>query len=299
VPRFRADQGPVVVGGVGGSGTRVVAEMMGHLGIYTGSDLNKAGDNKWFTFLCKLPRWDLDEVSEDGAFVARSLDLLERAMRGQLAPTWADRRSITEVLERCASHTDLSDDRPVGWLRERAATLRRSRRDVPSGAPSWGWKEPNSHLFLPHLLGHFGDRLRYVHVIRNGVYMAYSRNQSQVCRWGPRFGITVEGATPTPSASLDYWIASNELALARGRAMRPGTFMQVNYDELCAHPDRVVPRFLEFLGLEPRDGLTEELASLPNPPKPPVLTRTQMETEFGEERLARVQRLGFSLEDAA
>ena len=32
--------GPVVVGGVGGSGTRVVARMLIDMGLYVGSDLN-------------------------------------------------------------------------------------------------------------------------------------------------------------------------------------------------------------------------------------------------------------------
>ena len=36
-PKIDPALGPVVVGGVGGSGTRVVAEIMRHLGVYTGS----------------------------------------------------------------------------------------------------------------------------------------------------------------------------------------------------------------------------------------------------------------------
>jgi len=36
---------PVVVGGVGGSGTRVVAEMLETLGLFIGDDLNDARDN--------------------------------------------------------------------------------------------------------------------------------------------------------------------------------------------------------------------------------------------------------------
>jgi hypothetical protein len=89
--KFADDQGPIVVGGVGGSGTRVIATMMRVLGVYTGADLNKAGDNKWFTFLCKLPRFDLDGSEEDAVLVARSLDLLERAMRGSLVLRRDDR----------------------------------------------------------------------------------------------------------------------------------------------------------------------------------------------------------------
>ena len=62
--------GPVVVGGVGGSGTRVVEQMLRQLGVYTGADLNSAGDNRWFTLLCKLPRWDLGSLGPDSEVAA-------------------------------------------------------------------------------------------------------------------------------------------------------------------------------------------------------------------------------------
>lgn len=49
--------GPVVIGGVGGSGTRVVAELLENLGFYIGSDLNTASDNLTYTLLFKRPKW--------------------------------------------------------------------------------------------------------------------------------------------------------------------------------------------------------------------------------------------------
>ena len=298
-PLFGPDQGPIVVGGVGGSGTRVVAEIMRHLGIYTGAVLNKAGDNKWFSLLCKLPRFDLENPT-DGIEVERSLELFERAMTGRLAWT-RDRGAIRSIVVRCQTQATLAplwDDRSPDWLRTIAATLRHSRQGIPESSTTWGWKEPNSHLFLPSLLEQFGDRMRYVHVIRNGVYMAYSTNQAQVSRWGAYFGVQAANA-PTAQNSLDYWIAANELAVRRGRAMRAGAFLLVNYDELCARPSDVVPTLVEFLGFDPPAAVLDELVSLPRAATPPVLTRRQMEAEFGEERLSRVRDLGFSLEDAA
>jgi hypothetical protein len=222
-------------------------------------------------------------------------------MTGQIS-SWGDRRAIADVVERClvvARARPLSDDRPPEWLREIGTTVRTSRPATPRGAPKWGWKEPNSHLFLPHLLRHFGDRMRYVHVIRNGVYMAHSNNQAQVSRWGPLFGLDVGAATPTPQDSLDYWIAANQLALTRGRAMQPGRFLVVNYDDLCGDPSGHVPGLVEFLGFDPPPAVIDELVALPRQPTRPVLTESQMEEEFGRERLTRVRELGFPLGDAA
>lgn len=296
VPLIDPARGPIVAGGLGGSGTRVVAEMMRHLDVYTGTDLNKAGDNKWFTLLCKLPRWDLDQAAPEASLVARSLDILERAMTGQLVPRRRDRRAIAAVVARCTEwwcRDPLPDDRPDSWLEDRAASLRDSRRHTPEGAELWGWKEPNSHLLLGHLQGHFGDRLRYVHVIRHGVYMTQSPNQAQVRRWGSNFGLVEGLSSPNPVASLDFWIRANDLAIRRGQEMS-GRFLLVNYDDLCAAPRENVIRFVEFLGLDPPQHLLEKLVSLPNRPRPPSPISPEMSEQFGEERLARVRELGFS-----
>jgi hypothetical protein len=307
-PKIDPALGPVVVGGVGGSGTRVVAEIMRHLGVYTGCVLNKAGDNKWFSLLCKLPRFSLDPSSRDSELFYRALDLLERAMTGQVGPDRADRRLINQLIDRWAKmkrEHPLPDDRSVEWVRGHAASLKVSREQCPDGAPMWGWKEPNSHLFLPHMERHFGDRLRYVHVIRNGIYMAYSDNQAQAMRWGPEFGLgerAVHGQRvprPTPPESLDYWIASNERAVSRGGTMPEGSFYLMNHDDLCANPRDGVTRFVEFLGFTPSAEEMEFLISLPEPPKSAGLSLSEMREQFGDERLARVTDLGFRLEGAA
>ena len=202
------------------------------------------------------------------------------------------------MVRRCsafAKQGDLSDDRSDAWLNRIAGTLLRSRGGVPDDSPLWGWKEPNSHLLLPHLQAYFGDRLRYVHVVRNGVYMAHSPDQAQPPRWGPQFGIE-GGLSAEPVRSLDYRIASNTLAIERGRAMPAGHFLLVNHDDLCASPRDEVRRFVGFLGIETPEALTEELMALPNPPRPLEFTAEEMRREFGDERLAKVRALGFSLD---
>lgn len=42
---------PVVIGGVGGSGTRLIAQCLRELGYFIGHDLNEPCDNLWFTLL--------------------------------------------------------------------------------------------------------------------------------------------------------------------------------------------------------------------------------------------------------
>ncbi len=44
---------PVAIGGVGGCGTRLIAEMLMRVGFFLGSDLNESLDNLWFTLAFK------------------------------------------------------------------------------------------------------------------------------------------------------------------------------------------------------------------------------------------------------
>ena len=52
-----------MIGGVGGSGTRVVAQMMSEAGVYIGDLLNEPNDNLWFTLLFRRP-WLLNDENE-------------------------------------------------------------------------------------------------------------------------------------------------------------------------------------------------------------------------------------------
>ena len=287
----------MVVGGVGGSGTRVVEELMRRLHVYTGADLNAAGDNRWFTLLCKLPRWDL-EVPAPESPVVRVLGVLEGAMTGRLEFSGQDKEVINDAARWCRHwwrHDRLIDDRPPAWVRDRIASLLRSDSDHPDRVLLWGWKEPNSHLFIRHLHAHFGDRLRYVHVIRNGLHMAQSRNQLQLTRWGSAFGLPDTSSAPAAASSLDYWIRANEAAVAEGRGLPDGGFLLVNYDDLCAAPEREITRFVDFLGLDPPDRVRRELASVPRPSGAGERVDSDVETLLGPDRLARVRALGFSV----
>ena len=50
---------PLVIGGLGGSGTRVIAQLVNDLGFYLGSHLNEPLDNLWFTFFLRRIGSDL------------------------------------------------------------------------------------------------------------------------------------------------------------------------------------------------------------------------------------------------
>jgi len=213
---------PVAIGGVGGSGTRVVAEMLMRLGIDLGSNLNTASDNLNFTRCFKRQDWFMN---------------------------FPDERELSAAWE---TFIDQGIECEDGTLATSGSTA----------VPRWGWKEPNAHIFLPFLFKNVPE-FKYIHVLRNGLDMAFSDNQNQPKNWGQFILNSPCDDQITPIYSLDYWIAANIRALKFQQEMK-GSFLLINYDELCKNPKKELAKLLLFVN---RSGNLDELASFINPPK--------------------------------
>ncbi|HET6632965.1 MAG TPA: sulfotransferase [Rhodanobacteraceae bacterium] len=244
-----ADAAPVAVGGVGGSGTRLVARMLDALGFRLGADRNEADDTLWFTLLFKQR-----EVLalDDAAFEAR-LRLLVGGLTAAGPPDAAQRELLDQLC-----HERLQA--PAAWLRQRAATLIEAMADGVAEAKHdrWGWKEPNTHVVLDRLTRAL-PRLRYIHVMRSGLDMAWSGNRNQLELWGPALlGRPVED---TPRDALAYWCAAHRRVLEIGAAMGR-RFLLLDYDAFCQSPGQGVAQLLDFLGQPPAPQRVAQLAAL-------------------------------------
>jgi hypothetical protein len=288
----RIQAGPLAIGGVGGSGTRLIAEIASKVGYYIGGDLNVQGDNQWFTLLFRRPQWYVEEVAKGGDGIGRVLEIFESAMTGRLVPD-DELRALVAV----AGSELLAQRMPARWVERRTTSLFLSRKLAPK-ASRWGWKEPNTHIYLDHLDRTFGPRLRYVHVVRHGLDMAWSRNQRQARRWGPPlFGIVPSAGTEQASTSLDYWIMSNKRAIALGRELLGDRFLVINIDALCADPEESMPAILDFLDVKPSPRLLRKILQLPRAPSSTGRYRTHGLEHFTAGQLAEVAALGFSVEE--
>ena len=204
----------------------MVAGLLARAGLFIGGDLNDALDNLWFTLLFK--RRDIHSIDDDR--FAELVDVFVSVMQG--APLSNRQRRLVRdaaAIER--------PQHPPEWLAQRATSL----TDVSGGGPgkrAWAWKEPNTHVVLDRLRAAMPD-LRYLHVARNGLDMAYSENQNQ-----PRFWLDAE---PSPSVSLRYWVDVHRRILAIGAEIGDD-FLFVDYDALCAAPTIELAKLQRFLG---------------------------------------------------
>jgi hypothetical protein len=286
-PAGPGDDAPIVIGALGGSGTRVPAQALIDSGAHLGRELNRARDNLVFTALFRRPRW----VARAGdAAMRRQLDTFVRYMRGgRYGP--ADYARLAAAVVVHDPERDLGESAGRVW----AAVATRPGAEA-ARAPVWGWKEPNSHVFLPQLIDRFGG-LRYVYMVRHGLDMAYSRNRTQLRLWGHRFGVPVPaGSDPAAEAraQLDFWIAATRRALELG-SLLGGRFIVVRYEDLCDHPERELGRVLELAGLDVGAERLSRLAAEVRRPDAAGRWRERGTGHFSAAQLAAVESLGFDV----
>jgi len=272
--------GPVAVGGVGGSGTRLVANILAEFGYFIGDDLNRASDNLWFTLLFVRP----------GILGASEKDfsrLVQIFVNGMM-----ERRPFTPyqlwMMDQCAREIASRSER--ARRRSLVQSLRRAATNQRPAGP-WGWKEPNTHVVLDRLLLSLPG-MKYIHVMRNGLDMAYSDNQRQLRVWGETLlGRPMKG---TPGNSVKYWTAVHKRVQAIGAGMGRN-FMLLNFDELCMDTERVLDALRDFLEVDVTDAQLQNARGLIKKPSSIGRYKQHGLEEFDQGDLAYIASLGFDV----
>lgn len=271
-------RGPIVIGGIGGSGTRIVAQIIMECNFYLGTDLSAANDNLWFTLLFRRPAWFRCVLeSNDDSDIYDALKIFRKAMQGT-ALDQIDIELIDQAisdLTPCPQGIEWANPDPWleslrsfmdQWLKDRRSSFLNVSSCVDlSIYRGWGWKEPNSHIFLPYFC-RFLEDLTYIHVIRHGIDMAYSGNQNQVKLWGSMYGINQTDEQIVPASSFHYWIRANQKAISLGEKLLGDRFLRITYEELCSRPEKEIKRLIEFLGLSLSEETLARINKIPSPP---------------------------------
>lgn len=272
---------PIAVGGIGGSGTRLIAAMFARASGYIGSDLNESLDNLWFTLLFKRM-----QVMQSVALQRRALRIFFAAMRGRTLDH-SERQWLMQLAHWPCAEFD------AGWAAQRVASLLHAcESQVPEQRVLWGWKEPNTHLYLETFLREVPG-FRYIHVMRHGLDMAFSRNQTQLRLWGA-YVLNDGSAEICPERALRYWITVHE-RIARLANAWPEQVMLLNYDDLCRDAHTGVKNIEAFLQWSLTDTVRNELVAMPR-----VTTAGRYRgydlRGFESGDIARVAAFGFEVE---
>jgi hypothetical protein len=258
---------PIIIGGIGGSGTRVIAEILMRVGIYLGNKLNESLDNLWFTGLFKRVDWFGWGKKEREAEIKKGLDIFTGTMVGGSAFSDEHYGLVTDYIR------NISQDAPIHYeiesyfnnWRHFVEDMIFSQKPSMDDFSEWGWKEPNSHIFLDDLSMYYSD-MRYIHVIRHGLDMAYSNNQNQVKLWGVLYGVEHLNGSHGPVSSFRYWVKANQKTISTVKKVLADRFLIINYENLCNSPAKEIKQLIEFLGLSLSNETLDRVTKIPSPP---------------------------------
>lgn len=289
-------KGPIVIGGIGGSGTRVVAQILNELNIYIGNDLNGPLDNLSYTLLFKRRKWFYRNI-ENRKEIYKGLGILEKSMKNHNPRfTVSENIFINKATLSMYINGHNKEGRGKGkWAIERLKIIRKGKTEITGNEIGWGWKEPNSHLILKYLNEFFPD-LKYIHVIRNGLDIAYSSNQQQLYNWGAIFEVDLpKSDEEIPISSFRYWILANKQAFLTGAAMGAKRFHVVNFDKLICHDENEILGLLSFLGFEYSQHNIDSINGLI---KKPITVQRYLEHNYSwlsKNDRSELMNLGFSV----
>ena len=266
----------VVVGGLGVSGTRVIADILSIGGIFMGSDVNKENDCLLFTRLFKNPAWYAKATPD---LIQQQVEIFQKCFT-DLPLTKREEKILRKTIQ-----SNLLIETPLTY---------NPVQSIPPTFKHWGWKEPNSHIYLEHIAAVF-EKIKYIHVVRHGLDMAYSENRQQLENWGKLlYDISLpKDQAQFPVAQLNYWLKSNKSTIESGQSLLGDRFYVCNYDSLCMHPHEEVPKIFKFLDLKLDASVIKEAI---NVPKVSTSSKRYMDKDlsiFSKEQLEGVQQMGF------
>jgi hypothetical protein len=273
----------IAIGALGGSGTRAVAQVLIESGIYMGDDLNEPNDNLIFTRLFKNPPFYRN--ASRNSLNARLGVFKEYMERNHLSL-----KNAAILIKSTIDNPIFQKNRKLYSNVLKKISNRTMKREI------WGWKAPNTHIYINEIYNYF-ESLKYIHVIRHGLDMAFSNNKQQLLSWGYKYDIHLNGDETEDEMSykqLDYWVKSTKESIIKGKKLGDD-FLLINHSLFCQQPKEQVDRMLSFVGCD----ISEEV--LRNLYKIPKITSSQGRFKdfdlsiFDKNQIDFVKELGFEV----
>ena len=203
---------PIAIGGVGGSGTRLFAQIMYVLGVYMGGCINDTDDNLWFTLLFKRK----ESLKITYKKFNTLFNIFEKAMIGDTRLTNNEKKILEKIYHENTKQNYLYSKKDAY-----NSLLNVIKKNYTNYGAGWGWKEPNTYVLISELLKRY-PKMKYIHVMRNGLDMAFSPNFNQLKFW--------TNLKPTASNSLHMWVKVHK-RLFEIQLKYPNNIMIIKYED--------------------------------------------------------------------
>jgi hypothetical protein len=198
---------PILIGGVGGSGTRVVTRILAQAGCFIGAGRNHAEDSE--PIMDFFDAWLRPYISSGGSL-----------------PDEAAQAQEKQFFQAIADH----------------------QKGIENPEQRWVVKVPRSHLMLPYWCQKF-PKLQFVHVIRNGLDMAYSADTNQLKMFQDLVLVAKEQELPLPVRAIAYWRTVNMRISLFAASSLGSRYCLLRFEDLCRKPVDAIERLAAFVGV--------------------------------------------------
>jgi hypothetical protein len=252
--------GPIIIFGTGGSGTRVIAEILGESGCYLGSNLNRALDNMDCAFFLGgriewIERYFPFEGNSGASRIEKAIRIFEKVYfkkNLQMQELIYVFKVVFEYL--CGANRRVFRRRP---LSERLKSGKQLLKTIvmPQGESltsfqKWGFKSPESIYFLKPFIRFFPDS-KIIHVIRDGRDIALSKHRLPLLY---RYVFNIEEHSDPVLMAFQNWAVVNAWAKKTySESLSSSHYLLIKYEDLCKAPEKSVDRILDFTELIPPD----------------------------------------------
>lgn len=238
----------VIIGGSGGSGTRVVARVIKKLGISMSFDTNNSEDDLTFTLLLKRPYW-LSENIENGEKICKYVRILKKIHQRKRLDTKSLLNIIDAAVDVAVRGRNRRSKGDPFWAAKRLLKILVHVTNNCETHQSLGLKEPHTMLLYKQISKVLKNPI-FIHVVRNGLDMAYSGNQQMMNNFGSMFGLDVDPYSSSPENALKFWILSNKYAIRQLQEEKDEKYLIVKFEEVCKRPYALVNEIANFLPID-------------------------------------------------
>ena len=236
--RIGSGQGPIIVGGIGDSGTRGVRQALLNLGavMLDGHNVNPDSQDS-VVYMTKYG-------------VQKNNGKMEQFGGGDLyEPVVGEQHRLDYVPSKVGGDLFQRGRQWAAVMIDRTMTLNARIRGEALALDPWGWKHPRSVMQLPVFLSVLGRKFKFVHVLRDGKDVVQGDNQILY----DHFCNTYYGKHCDRSLRqhLDFWSDLNRdlFSFALTSAMTADQYFAVRIEDIVLGNEAVFHRLAAFIGL--------------------------------------------------
>jgi hypothetical protein len=234
---------PVIIGGIGDSGTRGVREILRNFRVQMLADsyVNPQGDSQLFeksypVYDPKSKTWSertARMLYKQGIHRARTLKYNASNFNEK---TWEYGRQFVGAML---------------WRTMNVSAMFRSKKNVP--LRFWGMKHPRSLMILPFLAAAMGDKMRFVHVLRDPKEVVSGDNQQMFVGECRRYYGRMK-CSRSFEKKYEFWtdMDSDALQIAK-QFMTKQNYLMVRIEDFVLGDRKCFERLARFIGIPEAD----------------------------------------------